>query len=98
MDPPADNPAPAAAPAPAERAPLEALELRVRFDLGETPTTYGALAALEPGYVFDLRVPPEGAVQISAGETPLGTGELVRVGDSLGVRVVRVFDQGGPHA
>lgn len=59
------------------------------FDLGNLALPLGELAALKPGYVFEL---PGGLekvrVVIRANGTRVGVGELVAVGDVLGVQLV----------
>jgi type III secretion protein Q len=59
------------------------------FDLGNLALPLGELAALKPGYVFEL---PGGLdklrVVIRANGTRIGHGELVAVGDVLGVQLL----------
>lgn len=65
------------------------LPVQVDFHLGEMQLTLGDLANLQPGYVFNLPVQVEGAnVEIRANGRRVGQGELVAVGDTLGVRLV----------
>ena len=57
--------------------------VRVGVSIGDT------LAALQPGYVFPLAGPLEGAnVTIRANGQAVGQGEVVAVGDTLGVRLL----------
>lgn len=59
------------------------------FDLGNLALPLGELAALKPGYVFELPGGLEKArVVIRANGTRVGVGELVAVGDVLGVQLV----------
>ena len=83
--------------APAEGAPAEdtgdaatrSLPVLVEFELGRLELTLGELAGLQPGYVFPLPAFVEGAnVTIRANGRASGRGELVAVGDTLGVRLV----------
>lgn len=65
------------------------LPVLVEFELGRLELTLGELAALQPGYVFPLPAFVEGAnVTIRANGRASGRGELVAVGDTLGVRLV----------
>lgn len=65
------------------------LPVQVDFHLGSMQLTVGELANLQPGYVFTLPVQVEGAnVDIRANGQRVGRGELVAVGDTLGVRLV----------
>ena len=66
-----------------------ALPVLVEFELGRLEMTLGELAGLQPGYVFPLPAFVEGAnVTIRANGRACGRGELVAVGDTLGVRLV----------
>lgn len=74
----------AAAPHPAQNLPVN-----VEFDLGSVQISVGELAALQPGYVFALPAHLEGAnVVIRANGRAAGRGEMVAVGDTLGVRLL----------
>lgn len=65
------------------------LPVQVDFELGRMQITVGELSALQPGYVFALPAQVEGAnVEIRANGQRVGRGELVAVGDTLGVRLV----------
>lgn len=65
------------------------LPVDLAFELGRTELRVGELSALQPGYVFPLAGPLEGAnVTIRANGQAVGQGELVAVGDTLGVRLL----------
>ena len=69
--------------------PARSLPVQVEFELGRTEMSIGELADLQPGYVFPLATPLEGAsVTIRANGRIAGRGELVAVGDTLGVRLL----------
>jgi len=60
----------------------------VQFELGRLEVALSDLAQLQPGYVFALPAHLEGAnVAIRANGREVGRGELVAVGDTLGVRL-----------
>lgn len=68
---------------------VEQLSVQLRFDLGQVELTVAELSALQPGYVFPLGGQLEGAnVAIRANGRQVGRGEVVAVGDSLGVRLL----------
>jgi type III secretion protein Q len=70
-------------------AATRSLPVLVEFELGRLELTMGELAGLQPGYVFPLPAFVEGAnVTIRANGRVSGRGELVAVGDTLGVRLV----------
>lgn len=65
------------------------LPVRLEFELGQVEVSLGELAALQPGYVFNLPAHLEGAnVTIRANGRNTGRGEVVAVGDTLGVRLL----------
>lgn len=82
---PADD-APEAAPA---TSPLDAAMLELSFDIGTLPSSVGELAALQAGYVFELpQTLEQTRTTIRANGRVVGHGELVAVGDSLGVLIL----------
>ncbi len=65
------------------------LPVQLAFDIGRIEVSVGDLAALQPGYVFELPAHLEGAnVTIRANGRTAGHGEVVAVGDTLGVRLL----------
>lgn len=83
---PSGNHAQDAAAAPIDR--LDAMEVTLRFEVGDLEVTLGELRNLGAGHVFDLGQPlNRSVVRILAHGNLLGKGHLVAVGDRLGVRV-----------
>lgn len=67
---------------------LDALEVALRFEVGDLQVTLGELKSIGAGHVFDLGQPlNRSPVRILAHGNVLGKGHLVAVGDRLGVRV-----------
>lgn len=60
------------------------------FELGRTEIALSELEALQAGYVFELGKPLSQSVDILANGHRVGTGELVRLGETIGVRVSRL--------
>lgn len=83
---------PVATPAPAAGDPDAAardLPVSIEFELGQLEMGLGELSNLQPGYVFTLPTHLEGAnVTIRANGRQAGRGEVVAVGDTLGVRLL----------
>ena len=76
----------AAANAPIDR--LDALEVTLRFEVGDLEVSLGELRNLRAGHVFELGQPlNRSVVRILAHGNLLGKGYLVAVGERLGVRV-----------
>ena len=65
------------------------LPVHLSFEVGALDLRVGDLAELQPGYVFALPAHLEGAnVVLRANGEAVGHGELVAVGDTLGVRLI----------
>lgn len=75
--------------APASGEGIEQLPVQLRFELGELELSVAEVSALQPGYVFPLASRLEGAnVAIRANGRQVGRGEVVAVGDTLGIRLL----------
>lgn len=67
----------------------DSIPVSLDFDLGNLAVPLGELAALKPGYVFELPNSLDSVrVVIRANGTRVGHGELVAVGDVLGVQLL----------
>lgn len=74
---------------------LAGVGVTVDFELGSTSLPLGELANLKPGYVFELSGNlNQVRVVIRANGTRVGYGELVAVGDVLGVQLLSVDTNG----
>jgi len=72
-----------------EDAGARKLPVRIEFEIGRIEMSIGELSTLQPGYVFALPAHLEGAnVTIRANGRATGRGEVVAVGDTLGVRLL----------
>jgi type III secretion protein Q len=72
---------------------LEQLELPVQFELDAVSLPVSLLASLRPGYVVELpTVVRDARVRLAAYGQTIGYGELVSVGEHLGVRIVHLAD------
>lgn len=69
-------------------ADIDALEITLDFDLGEQQLTLGELSAVRPGQVFTLAQPAARRVTIRANGARYAYGDLVQVGERVGVRVL----------
>ncbi len=67
---------------------LDQIPLQVEFEIGRLKLSLAELARLKPGYVFPLPAPVEGSnVVIRIQGKRMGTGQIVAIGEYLGVRV-----------
>ncbi len=64
--------------------------VHIVFELGRALLTVNEIETIGQGYVFDLGRPLSQEVEIIAGGRRIGTGELVRIADSIGVRVIQI--------
>jgi type III secretion protein Q len=69
---------------------IQGLPIRLIFELGRVDVPLSELENMNTGYVFDLARQPTRAVDILANGRKIGNGEVVRIGESLGIRVVNI--------
>ncbi|MGB3705731.1 MAG: type III secretion system cytoplasmic ring protein SctQ [Castellaniella sp.] len=73
---------------PAEPLDIDAVPVRLTFDLGDRVLSLAELRQLQPGALFNLQRPlADGPVMIRANGALIGTGDLVDVDGKIGVRV-----------
>ncbi|PLZ00287.1 YscQ/HrcQ family type III secretion apparatus protein [Burkholderia sp. WAC0059] len=89
-----DSPISDAASTPVE---ISNLDLPIKVEIDTVSLPVAQLSALRPGYVLELPVPlREARIRlVSYGQT-VGFGELVAVGDHIGVRVLQMSSQSDP--
>lgn len=68
---------------------LSGIALRLSFDLGHLETTLRDLSGITAGHVFNLGLPTQSAVQLRINGWHVGEGEIVEIGDRLGIAVTR---------
>ena len=76
----------------ADEVSLDDIQIKLLFEIGQLEIPLGELRTMAPGYVFDLGRDPRYAVEIHAGSRRIGQGEIVRVGEALGVRIKTLFN------
>ena len=67
--------------------PVNDLEIDLTFVVGQSTLPLGEVRSLAPGFVFELPALIGEGVTIFANGKPIGTGELIEVGNRTGVRV-----------
>lgn len=75
-----------------DTASLDELPIRLTFEFGRLELTLAELEALGPGHVFALGRNLRGPVDILANGKRFGIGDIVSVGDALGVRITQLGD------
>ncbi|MER9563296.1 type III secretion system cytoplasmic ring protein SctQ [Mesorhizobium sp. M0571] len=75
-----------------EESTLDELPVALAFEIGRTAMPLGEVKQLAPGTIVPLADVTEAIVDIIANGKRVGRGEIVRIGESLGVRIVRMFD------
>ena len=73
---------------------LASAKVRVVFELGRNELSVEEVSRLAPGMVISLARPLEEALDIVINGKRVGVGTLVQIGDSIGVRVVRLNQDG----
>jgi type III secretion protein Q len=71
---------------------LDDIPVRVVFEVGRLDLPLGEVQRLTAGALIPLDRFAENAVEIMAHGRRLGRGTLIKIGDSLGVRVIRLFN------
>lgn len=75
-----------------EESTLDELPVALAFEVGRTAMPLGDVRQLAPGAIVPLADVAEPTVDILANGRRVGRGEIVRIGESMGVRIVRMFD------
>ncbi|WP_241074281.1 type III secretion system cytoplasmic ring protein SctQ [Achromobacter insuavis] len=74
---------------------IDAIPVRLTFELGERQITLGELRQLQPGETFDLERPlADGPVLVRANGALVGSGELVEIDGRIGVTLHRLGKAG----
>ncbi len=66
------------------------LPITLSIELGRVKMSAATLSALEPGSLLDLKLPLTTSVDLIAGGACIGRGELIRIGDVAGVRILEL--------
>ncbi|WP_274425138.1 type III secretion system cytoplasmic ring protein SctQ [Chelativorans sp. YIM 93263] len=74
-----------------EDSELEELPLTVAFEIGRVGMSLKEISQLTPGAVVRVTDVPDQTVDLLANGKRIGRGEIVRVGEGLGVQVTRIF-------
>lgn len=74
---------------------IGAIPVRVNFSAGRVMLAFETLRKIAPGYVFELNKRlDDSTIAIHANDAPIAYGELVVIGDLVGVRVTRMLSAG----
>jgi len=71
---------------------LDDLPVKLVFELGRIDLSLGEIRKLGPGAIVPLLRPVEESLDVIANGRRIGRGTLVQIGDSLGVRLTRLFE------
>jgi type III secretion protein Q len=71
---------------------LDDLPVKLVFELGRVDLSLREIRQLAPGAVIALARPLEESVDVVANGRRIGRGNLIQIGDSLGVRLARLFE------
>ena len=73
---------------------MDDLQVTLVFELGRRPATLAELRDLAAGHVIEVGKALSSPVAILANGQRIGTGELVKAGDALAVRILRLAARG----
>lgn len=68
----------------------ENIPVTVIVEIGQVHMTMDQLLKLEPGNLLDVNLHPENGVDLTINGKVVGKGELIRIGDVIGVRVLQL--------
>lgn len=72
------------------RSLVDDVQIALNFDVGQTRMNLNQLRRLLPGYLFELATHVESPVAIKVYGQTIGRGELVQIGERLGVRLLEI--------
>lgn len=76
---------------------IERLDVPVQFEVATVTLPLARLSALSPGHVIELpQTPRDAQVRLLAYGQIVGYGELVTIGEHMGVRIVHMAAENGP--
>ncbi|MGI9437113.1 MAG: type III secretion system cytoplasmic ring protein SctQ [Geminicoccaceae bacterium] len=76
---------------PPEETTFDDLPIKLVFELGQLEMTLGQLQDIGSGHVFEIGRSIGEAVHVYAGGRRIGQGDIVKIDDQIGVRMVRLF-------
>lgn len=66
------------------------IPINIVIEMGRIQMTVETLMHLEPGNLLELDIHPENGLNLVVNGKIIGKGELIRLGDSLGIRVIEI--------
>jgi flagellar motor switch protein FliN/FliY len=69
---------------------VRAVEVELEVRAGSVPTSVADLLELRSGSVVSLRRPVDSPFELRVGSQVIGYGQLVVVGDNLGIRITKI--------
>jgi type III secretion protein Q len=76
----------------AQKTNFDDIPVKLLFELGRIELSLAEIRQLAPGAILPVSRPLEDSVDILANGRRIGRGSLVQIGDSLGIRITRLFD------
>lgn len=69
---------------------LEKLPVKIVFELGESRITLSELQQFQAGYIFETERSTASPVIVKANGKPIGSGEIMKIGNRIGVRLLEL--------
>ena len=80
----------AIAPSPEELISTKKVPISLVVEVGKIQITLDKLLKLKPGNIIDLSVQPEFSVNLVANNSPVARGQLIQIGDVIGVKITEI--------
>lgn len=92
LEEPSEPPLPKASAPSSSAQPIspEEIPLALTVEIGQIQMTMDQLLKLEPGNLLEIEIHPENGVDLTINGKLVGKGELIRIGEALGVRVLQI--------
>ena len=74
---------------PREQATISEIPIRVQLEVSRFDVSLEELAKMEPGYHLPIDINPR-IVHLVAGGKRIGKGEIIEVGDAIGVKILEL--------
>jgi type III secretion system YscQ/HrcQ family protein len=73
---------------------IEALDIEISFEVGRIQVPLAELRTLQAGYIFELESKVAEPVTIRANGQVIGRGQLVQIGDRIGIQTTEMRHHG----
>lgn len=76
---------------PVSSSSIEAMSMPIILEVGRIQMSVKQLMEMQPGNMLELDIHPENGIDLVANGTRIAKGEILRIGEVLGVRILELF-------